>query len=54
MIVSDLIVTKAIRIIEIHTEVPEMVLIAVLLPIQVDWMLRPGPKMSTHLPQLEK
>jgi hypothetical protein len=31
-------------------EVPEMVLVAYLLPIQVDRMLRPGAKMSVHLP----
>jgi hypothetical protein len=31
-------------------EVPEMVLTAYLLPIQVDRMFRPGAKMSVHLP----
>lgn len=35
-------------------EVPEMVLVAYLDPIQVERMLRPGAKISTHLPWLEK
>lgn len=35
-------------------EVPEMVLTACLLPIQVDWIFKPGAKISVHLPKLEK
>ena len=35
-------------------DVPEMVFVAYLLPVQVDRMLSPGAKMSLHLPKLEK
>src|SRR5215212_1744721 len=35
-------------------EVPLMVLVAVLLPIQAPVMLTPGPKMSTQVPVSEK
>jgi hypothetical protein len=35
-------------------EVPEITLVAVSLPIQVERMLRPGAKMSLHLPKFEK
>lgn len=31
-------------------EVPEILLVAYLLPIQVERMLRPGAKMSLHFP----
>jgi hypothetical protein len=35
-------------------DVPLMVLVASLLPIQVERMFRPGAKISTHLPWLEE
>lgn len=35
-------------------EVPEMVLVAVFEPIQVDKILKPGAKTSTQVPQLLK
>lgn len=35
-------------------EVPEIVLVAVGLPVQVDLMFKPGANTSTHLPWFEK